>query len=237
MNTKRQIVQRRIIIISFWLFPLTIYHLSPYIAVLSGLEGVFAGCLIVFAAQLAASLFLGRAFCGWLCPVAGLTEMCGLMTTKTAKNGRARFLKYVIWGVWMGSIILLFARAGGIHAVDPMYHTESLLHGFGRAIYFGVTGIVIVLSLVFGKRAFCHSICWMAPFMVLGTKLSRALRIPSLRLRGDSARCNGCGACTKTCPMGIDVQGKLADGRMDDPECVLCARCADVCPKKALAVM
>jgi len=236
MNTKRQIVQRRIIVISFWLFPLTIYHLSPYIAVLSGIEGVFAGCLIVFGAQFIASLFLGRAFCGWLCPVAGLTEMCGLMTTKTAKNGKSRFLKYIIWCAWIGAIVILFAEAGGIHEVNPMFHTESLLHGFGRVIYFGVTGIVILMSVIFGKRSFCHSICWMAPFMVLGEKLSRALHVPSVRLRCDNSLCNGCGVCTRVCQMGIDVVRRVEADCMEDAECVLCARCADACPKKALAV-
>ena len=45
-------------------------------------------------------------------------------------------------------------------------------------------GLIASLSMALGKRAFCHYGCWMAPFMVVGTKVKDAVGWPSLHLRG-----------------------------------------------------
>jgi glucose-6-phosphate-specific signal transduction histidine kinase len=61
----------------------------------------------------------------------------------------------------------------------------ALVNAPAYVVYFGVTGLTLALSIVAGKRGFCHTVCWMAPFMILGRKLSNALRLPALRLSAD----------------------------------------------------
>jgi ferredoxin len=34
--------------------------------------------------------------------------------------------------------------------------------------------------------------------------------------------------------MGLDVQGMVKEEKMETPECILCASCADSCPKGAI---
>jgi hypothetical protein len=46
-----------------------------------------------------------------------------------------------------------------------------------------VFAFLFLSSLVFGKRAGCHYICWMTPFMSIGRKIRNILKYPSLRLR------------------------------------------------------
>ena len=102
---------------------------------------------------------------------------------------------------------------------------------FRYVIYYTVVGVVFVLSLTSGRRAFCHYGCWMAPFMILGRKLRNALKWPALRLVSDAAKCTRCGKCTKACPMSLDVTTMVQQGAMENSECILCASCVDGCPK------
>lgn len=73
---KRQRVRKAIIIISFLLFPITLYYFSPYIIIDGLAKGILSGSFIVFAILLIGSIFFGRIFCGWICPAGGLGEIC-----------------------------------------------------------------------------------------------------------------------------------------------------------------
>ncbi|MBU1050289.1 4Fe-4S dicluster domain-containing protein, partial [Candidatus Bipolaricaulota bacterium] len=57
-----------------------------------------------------------------------------------------------------------------------------------------------------------------------------------LRLKARAGECISCGACTRGCPMSLDVQKMVAKGAMTASECILCARCVDVCPKDAISL-
>jgi polyferredoxin len=68
------------------LFPVTINYFSPYIIIDGASQGVVAGSFITFALLFLVSLFLGRAFCGWICPAGGLQEWC--FTVNDKKSSR-----------------------------------------------------------------------------------------------------------------------------------------------------
>jgi len=101
-------------------------------------------------------------------------------------------------------------------------------------IYFVVTTIIYLFSLLTGKRGMCHSICWMAPFMVIGEKIADFLHIPRFRLKADSNACVSCKQCNRSCPMGLDVLEMVKSGQMDSTECISCLECVDGCPKKVI---
>lgn len=66
---KRQNVRKLILIISMLLFPLTIWYMSPYLIIQGATEGIVTGSFIVFLLMLLGSIFFGRLFCGWICPM------------------------------------------------------------------------------------------------------------------------------------------------------------------------
>jgi len=78
--SKRQTTRRRVRKALIWgmflLFPLLLDFFSPYIIIDGASRGIVNGSMLVFAAMLLASLFLGRACCGWLCPAAGRRAFC-----------------------------------------------------------------------------------------------------------------------------------------------------------------
>lgn len=55
--------------------------------------------------------------------------------------------------------------------------------------------------------------------------------------RRDALKCTGCGACNERCSSGAtsitDHEG-IRTVSIDSLRCIFCARCADVCPEKAL---
>ena len=238
--SKRQSIRRTMIIGMFFLFPITITWLSPVIPLLyAGFLGVLAGAAIVFLLQFLTSLFLGRAFCGFVCSGGGLQECLMRISDNKIKSAKMNIVKWIIWLPWVLTLIALFIRAGGIHRVDffagAIDNWIFLFAPYRYMIYFGVILLAAVLHLLVGTRAFCHSICWMAPFMILGTTLSDWLRLPRLRLKSNQGSCIGCKQCSKKCPMSLDVKTMVETANMKNSECILCGECIDICPKKAIS--
>lgn len=234
---RRQRWRKALIFISFLFFPLTIYYFSPVLIIMGAMEGIAATSLLVFAAMFVFSLVFGRLFCGWICPAGGLQEASFIINMKAARGGRADWIKYFIWAPWLILIISFFIRADGIRQVDPLYHIPggiSVAQPGDYFIYFFFVGLIVILSLTAGKRAFCHYVCWMAPFMVIGTRIKSTRLWPSLRLTADPVICNDCKRCYRNCPMSLDVNSLVRTGIEDSPECILCATCIDVCPQKVL---
>lgn len=236
---RRQRVRRGMLIVSLLLFPITLYYLSPYVIIAGAAAGVVAGSMLVFGAQFLSSLVFGRAFCGWLCPAGGLGECLLLAQDKPARGGRLNWIKYAIWAPWLAFVIWAIVLGGGLKAVDPLFMTQygvSVSDAQGYIVYYIVITLVVVLALVAGRRAFCHYVCWMAPFMIIGSRLTKAARIPVLHLAEDASKCIDCQRCNRACSMSLDVQGMVRAGHMDHDECILCGACVDACPKEVLSL-
>lgn len=240
---RRQGIRRTLLLLSFIAFPVTMNYFSPYLIVDSGFRGIANGSAIVFATMFAGSLVFGRLWCGWACPAAGLQEP--LLRVNGRRVGRrADIVKWLIWIPWIALVVLAVVRAGGYHSVEPFFGTVGGISVAGDAerpviaafvIYFAVVLLFFGLALALGRRGGCHSVCWMAPFMIAGRSARNALGAwPSLRLVADSSACKQCGTCTRDCPMSIDVQQLVASGSMEHSECVLCGTCADGCPSKVI---
>lgn len=233
----RQRVRTALILVSLILFPITLYYFSPALILEGAAIGVINGSFLAFGAMFASSLFLGRLWCGWGCPGAGLQEPVSVINDRRVSK-HLHLVKWTIWVPWIGSIALLAHSAGGYRVINPLLGLESgisLQQPFAFVIYLVVTGLIFGLSAWLGRRGFCHTACWMAPFMILGRKLSKLLRLPALRLKTTANGCTSCGICTRGCPMSLDVQSMVLTGELEHSECILCGTCVDSCPKKSLA--
>lgn len=235
---KAQKVRKAILLLSMLVFPLTLNYFSPYLIVQGSFAGIASGSFLLFAALFLTSLIFGRAFCGWICPAGGLQKACGEINVKPT-GPRQNRIKYWIWTPWMGAILAGFVSAGGIGKVQPFYFTDhgiSVSNNYGYITYFLVVGLIGGTALLFGRRSFCHSLCWMAPFMVIGSRIKNKLGYPSLRLGAVAARCVSCKACDKACPMSLPVSRMVMNEQMEHDECILCRNCVDGCHKGAIRI-
>ena len=237
MTSKRQMLRRGIILVSFLLFPVTMFYMSPAMIFKGARTGVISGSFILFGLLFLSALFLGRAFCAWVCPISGLGQICMSINDKRARGGRCDWIKYFLWAPWIVAVAAVAVAHGGYHYIDPFLGTD---HGISISrpvlyiFYFIVLGLVFVLALTAGRMAFCHYVCWMAPFMVIGTKIQQTLRWPALGLLAEPSRCTDCGMCSQNCTMSLDVMARVKQGDMADRECILCATCVDTCPEGAI---
>ena len=233
----RQRIRKGIILISLLLFPVTLNFFSPYVSIDGAMNGVISGSLLLFMFMFVTSIFFGRAWCAWVCPMAGLSEISLGVNSKNINVKRLKVIRYSIFAVWASFLTAMFIIAGGIKGFDPFRMTEngiSVDAPVKYIIYYGVLLIFIVLTFAIGKRGACHTICWMSPFLAAGYTLGRILKIPQLRMKADSSKCVDCGACNKKCPMSIPVSTSLKEGYIKTSDCILCGECADGCKKTVL---
>jgi ferredoxin-type protein NapH len=231
---KRQKIRKALIFVLFLLFPIVLYYLSPALIIEGASKGIITGSFIVFSLLFITSLVLGRSYCGWVCPGAGLQEACFRISDKRARGGKFNRVKYYIWIPWMGIIIFSAIQAGGLHTIQPFFQTKygiSVAEPDNYIVFYTVVGLITVLSFTAGKRAFCHYGCWMAPFMVIGTRIRNIFKWPALHLKADKDKCRNCNTCTKNCPMSLEVNSMVRKGSMVNSECILCGTCVDGCPE------
>ncbi len=219
-------------------FPAYFYYLSPMIPIAGSLEGIITGSLVVFVLLFIISLFLGRGFCSYVCPAGTLQDLVGTVRTKSFPRRGAGWIKYVIWAVWLGVLFFFFRRAGGFKGIVFAFQTRnglSVTDAGSLIVYLMVVLLFFLMALILGRRAACHSICWIAPFMVLGRRLGLLFGLPSLKVNSTVDECIECGRCSSLCPMSLDVQKFQQKGSIKSADCILCGNCIDGCPKNILS--
>ena len=184
------------------------------------------------------SFFVARLWCGWFCPMGAWQEICSPVMKHTVQEGWRNSVKYGVTVIWVGLLAYLFIGAGGIRTIDPFYNTEN---GLSVTSLPAVIVLVVLFLILFvvayfaGRRGFCHVLCPVAGLMVLGRKIRNLTGWPALGLEADASRCTDCKRCSKECPMGLDVNRMVRQGDMENADCILCASCADNCPKGAIS--
>jgi polyferredoxin len=238
---KVQFFRKVLQVISFVLFPVTFYYLSPYLSIMGPIVGVISGSIIIFGSLLVYSIFMGRTFCSYLCPMGGLQDFC-MTIRKRRINIKTAFVKWIIFIPWLAALILLPIFVGGPwQGVDFLFMTRdqpvigiSLFSTSAYIVYYFVLALILTLAFAVGKRSFCHHVCWIAPFMVIGRKIANWLHIPSFRLKAENEKCIHCNRCTRICPMSLPVEELVTNGDMEHPSCILCGQCVEECPKDVI---
>jgi len=243
MNVEQLVIRQRIrkalLLLSFLLFPITLYYFSPALIIQGASEGIVNGSLIVFGLMFLSALFVGRLWCGWACPAGALQELGAPINDRRVSGRRLDWIKWLIWVPWIALIAVMAIRAGGFGTVAPFFQLDGGLTLLQNnppwfIVYTIVIALFLGLAVAFGRRAGCHTICWMAPFMILGRQMRNSVRWPSLRLRADAKACTDCKRCTRACPMSLDVNGMVHSPAMENAECILCGTCVDTCPRDVI---
>lgn len=227
----RQRIRKGILVFSTLMFPVTFLLLSPFVIVLSAVDGVLNGSAMIFGYLLLFSLVCSRLFCGWLCPGGAVQDSLSSVNNRHWNSKWKNSTKYIIWVFWFSFIVYLWIQNRPITA-DFLHFYE--INKVFIIIYAIVMTVIFLFALLTGKRGMCHSLCWMAPFMVIGEKLADLLHIPRFRLKAKRNDCISCGKCSRNCPMGLNIAEMVKSGNVDSSECINCLECVDVCPKKAI---
>ena len=162
------------------------------------------------------TLFFGRLFCSFMCPLGSSLSFIALFS----KKGKKKIYPIIggfILGLFIGAMV--FGLAFVFRLLDPY----SL---FGRALtaplWFGVIFLVVIFIVTFFfGRLFCTSFCPVGLLLSLIARRSAfGITIPD--------ECVHCGKCENVCPTGCIDQKKSEVKRA---YCVMCLDCLTVCPR------
>jgi polyferredoxin len=155
-----QRIRKPIVISTAILFHLLlVFHLffSPVIIILASYRSVINASFIAFVFMFLLSLFFGRAYCSWFCPGCGIQELMSVLIKKKSRNSKALFIKYFIFGIWIGTIVTGYITTG-IHKVDLTYGLSDISTERKIILTIGAIILIVPLTVIFGKFAACKSI-------------------------------------------------------------------------------
>ena len=118
----RQKVRFIITFVFFLFFPLMFYYMSPALSICAANAGILNASLIFFIILFLVSLFLGRAYCGWVCPGGAIGDIYSFVNNKPIKH---RWIKYIFWIPWFTVITILFIKSGGIKDIRILFNMEN----------------------------------------------------------------------------------------------------------------
>ena len=197
-------------------------------------ESAFILMYIVFAL----ALFVGPAFCGWVCPLGSFQEWLGKLGRKISPKKfnkfiparTDRYLRYLRYGVLIWVVYVTATSATLFFAdYDPYYALFNFWTGEVAISGLIILGMVILTSL-FLERPFCKYAC---PYgAILG--VFNLFRI--FKIKRNISTCIDCKACDRACPMNIEVS---TSGIVRDHQCISCLICTseDACPLEDTVVM
>ncbi|MHB0877665.1 MAG: 4Fe-4S binding protein [Anaerolineae bacterium] len=192
---------------------------------LSLLTGVSAAAVMhYFVAKVFGPLLFGRLWCGWACWTVMVLDLLPFGRSRGRLPGRWGYLRYAHFAASLALVLLLW-YAFGYHYGGRVTALAWLIGG--NLLYYAV-GIGLAFALK-DNRAFCKYVC---PITLV---LKATSRFSLLKVKGDAARCDNCGVCSRACPMDIRVDDYVAEGRrVLSTECTLCQTCVTVCPRQSL---
>ncbi len=197
-------------------------------AIFGLLTGVIQmGVMHYFIAKIAGPLVFGRLWCGWTCWTVMVLDLLPFKRSTGRVPGRWGWLRYLHFGLSVTLVLVLVYAVGFRDGATGA--TAVMWFIVGNMLYYAV-GIGLAYGLK-DNRSFCKYACPVCVPMKLTS------RFAMLKIGGDAAKCNDCGACTKICPMDIRVQEYIQKGeRVLSTECSLCQSCITACPQDALKV-
>lgn len=194
------------------------------------------------------TLFLGRFFCNWICPLGTLQQfvawlfrrVTGKEATEENRYRRSQELKYVILVAMLAAAALGSLQIGvldPIVAIFRSFSTAVMPAGSGLAHRFtgeprlyqgawliGFLFFTLVTMSLLRPRFFCRVLC------PLGALLGVLSRFSWWRIERDPVLCKGCNRCLLNCEGACDPHGALRTS-----ECFVCFNCIEDCPEGAIS--
>ncbi len=174
------------------------------------------------------------AYCGWICSCGALAETLGDTQRTKMPHGpkwnRLNMAGQVILGI--AFLILIVRVTGWIWPGSwPDRFFPTIENTYKWTVDVGLGGIIGVgVYFWLSGRVWCRFFCPLAALMHIYARFSR------FRIFAEKKKCISCNVCTSVCHQGIDIMNFANKGLpMNDPQCVRCSACVQMCPTQVLS--
>jgi polyferredoxin len=212
-------------------------------------SGVYTATVLHYLiAKIIGPFLFNRGWCGWACWTAAILDYLPWEKSpgRIKKIGILRYIHFIISSLFIIIIFFLFnytlkSISGTVSLTGTalpeniyIYNNIFIIPEFwwfiiGNIFYF-LIGIILA-AILKDNRAFCKYLCPITVFLKIGGKFS------ILKIEGSPDECTECKACSRSCPMDINVhQYTKNDMRVTSSECIWCMNCINICPKNTLKI-
>ena len=186
--------------------------------------------LILVVIPIILSLFFGRFFCGWVCPVGAVQELIHPEKFKFRMSSILdRIFSYFRYILLLVGILFTWLEISNIWDI---YDPFQCLFNFKWPLTATILLSIILTGSIFIERFFCRYLCPLGGILALTSKFSL------VKMRPDSDACIACGKCSqpKACPMDmISADNPYIEvPTIEASECILCNQCVDICHYSAI---
>ena len=243
-------------LIQWLIMGVTISPIEPSEAMETLEVGVVNAGAIMFLLAIILTILFGRFFCGWLCHMVALQDLCAVVMARIGirpKPFRSRLLMFVplvlatymfIWPTFKRLVLKPIFEATNtdwpvwLKPVNDIHHfsEELIVHDCWATmppwhiaiIFLIVCGFVCVYFL--GAKGFCTYACPYAGFFKPLDKIAITRIVVS-------DACKQCGYCTSACTSNVRVSEEVRDyGMVVDSGCMKTLDCVSACPNDALSL-
>ncbi len=246
-------------------FPTAMYRGGEFLQFLPSLIkfiNTFSVAALGWLVVLALTVFFGRVYCSFLCPLGISFDAMRRLAPKRLKKlppfRSGGFLRYGVLFVFLASL------AGGymisINLLDPFSNFGRLVTDLARPLVIGANnGTVHLLEAAevyklpphdlrgYSLPLIGYGIIYLAGIVFLalrrgrlycntlcpvGTVLGLVSKFSFFKVHIDEKTCTACGACARVCKASC-IEHKTK--LVDPARCVACMNCLDVCPEDAIA--
>ena len=193
------------------------------------------------------TLFLGRFFCSWVCPLGITGQILGRLFNRRKPADEQHLNAYrpvfrIKYYLLVALLVLAALGSLQIGLLDPIAliyrsFTVGVLPGLDRIglpvhlqapVFQGGVLVALLFAAIlvanrFMPRFWCRVLC------PLGALLGVLSRRAPLRIQRDVDKCTDCGKCVRHCQGACDPDRELRIA-----ECHLCMNCIEDCPEDAL---
>lgn len=186
--------------------------------------------IVLVALPIILSLFIGRIFCGWICPIGAVQEFLHPENFKLQLPLLLdRIFSYLRFVLLISGVVFSWLVMSNVwNSYDPFQSIFTFKWSFITVVLL----FVVLSASIFIERFFCRYLC------PLGAVLTITSRFSLLKMRPDSDVCIACGKCSQpgACSMNtISAVNPYTDLPMiEASECIRCYRCANICHYSAL---
>ena len=188
---------------------------------------VFLGLLFLLS-----SVFWGRKFCSYVCPLGTFQEgVFQLRKLKYRMKTRVPFF-YEKRFAPLKYIVLIVTGVLVVSRLAYLYINFCPIYALSQIPFLNYKGLIVLGLIAVGalltERLWCRFLCPYAALFNVFQWIGKLFGIKRRKIHRNLEKCIDCCLCNMNCPMNINVTD---EDIVHDPNCIGCGMCTEKCPK------
>jgi polyferredoxin len=214
----------------------------PYALICFGARGLRLGSWPIFLPAIIAgflialiTIFIGRRFCGYICPLGTLVEYLNLLNPFRKRFLPKRIPLMIERRLRLGKYLILIATLTmALLFWGYLYYQLCPVMLLTFSAELTLWGILVLLFVIIGSifinRFWCRYLCPYAAILNCFQFIGKKTDLKRSKIYRNLEVCNDCRCCELNCQMNIEI---TEQEYIEDFNCIYCLNCIKACPKEA----